>query len=982
MELESGSNLSRYKVGDRLGAGGMGVVYRAFDTRLERQVALKLLPPEAVGDFSRRERFVREAKAASALNHPHIVTVFDIDRVTTASGEVDLIAMELVDGEPLDRRLARGPLPVREALELAIQLAGALAAAHRAGIVHRDVKPGNTMLTASGQLKLLDFGLASSLPGVDLDTNAATVAAGLTTTGAVVGTPAYMSPEQAIGQPADARSDVFAAGSVLYEMLAGRRPFSGATPMEQIVAVAHGEATPIARASTGVPAALARVVDRSLAKNAAERYPSAVELHAELVTLRDELFAPRATFIASLRRPAVAVPLAAALVAALAGAGWWALHVRERAHARAELVRLEELVAERDLVGAWLLARELEPVLGDDRELERLQLASTWIRTFQSDPAGAEIAFRDYLGDPTVWYPIGTTPIDGIRLPAQGLLFRATAPGHVTVEGAPFAGDSSAAIQFKFTLWRAESTSAGMVRIPDGPVGLSQYTFDDHAPVSLPAFWFGRHEVTHREFQAFVDSDGYRNPAFWREPFARDGRTIDWKEAVAGFVDATGRPGPATWRLGTFPDGQGDHPVTGVSWYEAAAYARWADAELPTLHHWFRAAAPSFTSEIMQRARFGGDGTVPVGSSYAIGPLGAHDMAGNAFEWTASADSEGRRYAAGGAWDEPNYSFLMPAALDPHDRGPNRGLRLARYDGAVPEATRRPLVTGRPDFARRAPVGDEMFAAFESFYAYDQRPLEPAVESVDDASTHYRWERVSYDAAYGGERVLANLLLPKNASPPYQVVIYFPGSEAERFESSLKLDGLPMFEFILRSGRAVLYPVYKNTFERRIPGWSFSPASRRDVLIQWRKDLGRSIDYIASRDDLDSDRIAFYGLSLGAVYGTVLTALEPRLDAALMLGGGVNPGSLPPEADPLNFAPRVRVPTLMLTGRDDFIRPVETHQVPLFRLLGVPEEQKRLARFDGGHLPSDMNAVIREALAWLDRWLGVVETHRRAAGGG
>lgn len=694
--------------------------------------------------------------------------------------------------------------------------------------------------------------------------------------------------------------------------------------------------------------------------------------------------APRTTHSAALRRPTVALPLAAVLVAALTGLGWWALDAREQMRAQAELIRLEEMVAERDLVGAWLLARKLEPVLGDNRELERLRLASTWPVSFRSEPPGAEIEFRGYLDDPDVWYPIGTTPIEAIRLPALAPLFRAAAPGHVSIEGLPPGSGSSTSPVLTFALWPEEDTAEGMLRIPGGDVQPTAFMSGDPAPVELPPFWLGRHEVTNREFQAFVDAGGYRDPALWREPFERDGGTLEWEEAIAGFVDATGRPGPSTWRLGAFPDGQGDHPVTGVSWYEAAAFARWADAELPTLHHWFRAAAPSTNfSEILQRARFGGDGTVPVGSSHAIGPFGAHDMAGNAFEWTASADREGRRYAAGGAWDEPSYTFLAPAALDPYDRGSNRGLRLARYDGSVPEVTRQPLAArGRPDFADREPVGDEIFAAFESFYAYDQRPLDATIHSVDDASRHYRWERVSYDAAYGGERVLANLLLPKNASPPYQVVVFFPGSEAETLDSSLIFHGLPFYEFILRSGRAVLYPVYKNMFERKIPGWTFSPASRRDVLIQWRKDLGRSIDYVASREDLDSDRIAFYGLSLGAVYGTVLTALEPRLAAALMLGGGVNTGALPPEADPLNFAPRVRLPTLMLTGRDDFIRPVETHQVPLFNLLGVPDEQKQLARFDGGHAPSDMNAVIRESLAWLDRWLGPVETHRPSAGGG
>ncbi len=703
---------------------------------------------------------------------------------------------------------------------------------------------------------------------------------------------------------------------------------------------------------TGLLEALADAGVRSRASRATENEP---EPESDLAVETKVASAPPASPpparpatphpapVATFRRPAVALPVVALLAAVTAGLGWWALHSRERTQARAELVRLEEMVAERDLVGAWLLALELEPILGDDRELERLKLASTWPVSFRSEPPGAEIEFRGYLDDPEAWYSIGTTPLEAIRLPAKAPLFRARAPGYVEVEGVPPADGSPTSPVLTFTLWRAEDATAGLLRIPAGRVEPTAFMPGDAAPVELPSFWLGRHEVTNREFQAFVDAGGYRDPTLWREPFERDGRMLEWEDAVAGFVDLTGRPGPSTWQLGAFPDGQGDYPVTGVSWYEAAAYARWAEAELPTLHHWLRAAVPAtIFSEILQRARFGGDGTVPVGSSYAIGPFGTHDMAGNAFEWTASADGEGRRYAAGGAWDEPSYTFLAPAALAPFDRGANRGLRLARYDGAVPEVTRQPLEAGAPpDFTDREPVSDEMFAAFQSFYAYDQRPLDATVHSVDDASRHYRWERVSYDAGYGGERVLANLLLPRNASPPYQVVVFFPGSEAETLDSSLIFHGLPFYEFILRSGRAVLYPVYKNMFERKIPGWTFSPAGRRDVMIQWRKDLGRSIDYIESREDLDSGRIAFYGHSLGAIYGTVLTAVEPRFAAALMLGGGVNAGTLRPEADPLNFAPRVRVPTLMLTGRDDFIRPVETHQVPLFNLLGMSEDQKR-----------------------------------------
>ena len=220
--------ISHYRILGKLGEGGMGVVYRALDTRLERPVALKLLPRQAVGDPERKWRFVREAKAASALNHPNIVTIYDIDSAPFEDGEpVDFIAMECVDGEPLDRVLAQRRLSIDEALGYAAQISAALAAAHAAGIIHRDVKPGNVIVTPSGQVKMLDFGLAKLLdPGkaasaTSSDSLAATITAATaspgTRQGAVLGTLAYMSPEQAQGNPVDARSDVFSLGSVLYE---------------------------------------------------------------------------------------------------------------------------------------------------------------------------------------------------------------------------------------------------------------------------------------------------------------------------------------------------------------------------------------------------------------------------------------------------------------------------------------------------------------------------------------------------------------------------------------------------------------------------------------------------------------------------------------------------------------------------------------------------------------------------------------------
>ena len=599
-------------------------------------------------------------------------------------------------------------------------------------------------------------------------------------------------------------------------------------------------------------------------------------------------------------------------------------------------------------------------------------LAATDALSLRSSPPGAEVEFRGYLDDPERWYGLGTTPLEAIRLPSTPLLFRVRKDGFETFVGQPFAGVLADSFLLDFELQPAGSVPEGMVRIPAGTGGFEQ------AELALPAFWLGRHEVTHREFQRFVDAGGYEDPELWREPFASDGRTLSFAEARALFLDATGRPGPSTWRFGAFPEGEAEHPVGGVSWHEASAYARWAGAELPTLHHWFRAAGIDAFSEILQASNFGGRGAVAVGSTHALSPYGNVDMAGNLFEWTATSDGRGRRYAAGGAWNEPNYTFAQPGALSPFDRGTTRGLRLARYEEAPPAAAREPVEAFRLELDLREPVDDTVFAAFLGFYDYDRtNDLRASIDAVDDSSPHYRWERVSYAAAYGGERVPAHLLLPKSARPPFQVVVYFPSSPAEQFASSQTLDGLPWFEFLVRSGRAVLFPIYKNTYERRIPGWRWSPTARRDVLLQWSKDLGRSLDYLATRSDVDSERVAFYGFSLGAVYGPVFVAVEPRLRAALLLGGGIHPSPYLPEVDPLNFAPRVRVPTLMLTGRDDFVRPVATHQEPLLRLLGTPDEQKRIAQFDGGHTPSDINAIVREANAWLDRWLGPVTPNEK-----
>jgi eukaryotic-like serine/threonine-protein kinase len=285
MSLSPGTNLDRYEIISTLGSGGMGEVYLAHDTRLKRQVALKLLPAHFTRDADRVRRFEQEAQAASALNHPSIITIHEIGQ----AGSSHFIATEFIAGETLRQKLVRGKLGLPSAFDVALQVASALVAAHAAGIVHRDIKPENVMVRPDGLVKVLDFGLAklTEKQFTTADAEATTTIAGTETDpGTVMGTAQYMSPEQARGQTVDARTDIFSLGSVLYEMITGQRPFEGATPTDVIVSILTRDPTPASVFTPEVPAELDRIIGKALEKDREERYQVVKELLVDVKRLK------------------------------------------------------------------------------------------------------------------------------------------------------------------------------------------------------------------------------------------------------------------------------------------------------------------------------------------------------------------------------------------------------------------------------------------------------------------------------------------------------------------------------------------------------------------------------------------------------------------------------------------------------------------------------------------------------------------------
>ncbi|HUE77715.1 MAG TPA: SUMF1/EgtB/PvdO family nonheme iron enzyme, partial [Longimicrobiales bacterium] len=423
-----------------------------------------------------------------------------------------------------------------------------------------------------------------------------------------------------------------------------------------------------------------------------------------------------------------------------------------------------------------------------------------------------------------------------------------------------------------------------------------------------------------------------------------------------------------------YPDGQDDYPVGGISWYEAAAYCAFAGKSLPTLHQWYQAADLFNVEAVVQFSNFGADGPAPVGHPLRLGAHGTYDMAGNVKEWAWNEATEGRRYVLGGAWNEASYQFHGWDAQPPRDRKPTYGVRCAIPTGPLPAEQTAPVAAPFVDWRAETPVRDEVFAIYKSLYDYDRTPLEPRIDPDRDEFEHWWVERVSFAAAYGNERVSALLFLPRNVNPPYQTVMYFPGlgpwltpSPPPTSFDDLHTDTYWLLGLV-RGGRAVLYPAYKGAFDRHI-GSPLLPHIWRDIVIHSAKDLRRAVDYLVTRSDVDGGKLAHFGISTGAAVGTVMAAVEPRFQASVLLAGGAFPWRHPPEVEAFNFAPRVRVATLMINGRHDFYYPYETSQAPLFELLGT---EKRHKVFESAHIPAERAEVMREVLDWLDRYLGPV----------
>lgn len=964
MKLDA-SKLGPYEIVEQIGAGGMGIVYRARDPRLDRDVAIKVLPAGVIEDDASRARFRREAHALAKLSHPNIATLFDVGD----ENGVSYLVMECVVGESLATRIATGPLPIREVVAIGAEIASALVDAHEHGVVHRDLKPANVMITPKHHAKVLDFGLVK-LVRRDDDANATRT---LTETHAVVGTLLYMSPEQATGEPIDGRADLWSLGVLLYEALTGTPPFHGSGTLGMLHAITQRTQDPLRGKRPDVPVELERIITRALAKEVADRYQSAAEMERDLSLLLAQLSQP--TVPNEERAPAMrwAIRGAAAVGLLVVGVGAVRVYIRsERRHWAIEQApqAIEQLQsASQSLAASALLEKALAYAPGDT-VLSRLARSSAETLSVKSSPSGATIEIQDYLAtDTTAWHLVGVTPITHAVVPTGWFRWRATSPGVGSLVSAP-----ETSHQMNFALDSVHSAPRGMVYAP-GRTWEAFIAFVGWAgPFRLSPFYIDKFEVTNREYQRFVDSGGYSHRELWPARFVDGTREISWDDAMKLMRDSTGRPGPSTWKGGHFADGRADYPVSGVSWYEATAYAAWAGKTLPSMAQWYYAAPPDIESSMAPESNISRDHLAPVGTFRGVGPFGTYDMAGNVREWVANAVGGDRHMILGGSWASQTYLSSEPEALPPLDRSAANGFRCVRDLAAQPSASLAAVTPLERDFSKFTPASDAVFNAYKVLYAYDHRPLDASAPVVVHDGNDWREERVTLATAYDDKRMALYIFLPKHVRPPYQTLVFFPSARVLDLTDSRALGDISFFDYIVQSGRAVIYPVYQGTYERSMRMVPPGASQEMSLTVHRYQDAARALDYMATRADIDSTRFAYLGVSWGAAEGVIYgTLLQNRLKTVVLLDGGYFLDKPLPGRDQADFAPRLRIPVLMVNGRYDFSFSLDNSQNPLFRMLGTPEAHKRHVLLDTPHdVRAKRSQLVGAVLPWLDKYLGVV----------
>ena len=646
------------------------------------------------------------------------------------------------------------------------------------------------------------------------------------------------------------------------------------------------------------------------------------------------------------------------------------------------LPQVKSFLEKDDNVAAWLTASRINSFAPFFSTMSEENDNISALVNLQIQQDGVNVSWKAY-GEENEWRFLGKSPLPSIRLPRGILQFKLEKEGYETT----FFSSSNPSLKLNnFPIdmgWNVDpinlqvegSVPKGMIYIPGGNFipALTGFGVDQ---VYLHPFYIDKFEVTNKEFKEFVDAGGYKNPQYWVEmDFIRDGVSLTLEEAQELMTDTTGMVGPAGWEVGTYIQGTEDKPVTGISWYEALAYARYKGNILPPMFHWAKAAFPPdeiispISPKLLKTSNFYKEDISVVGQGE--GAYGTFDMAGNAKEWVWNIFG-GRGLTLGGAFDEPTYLASQTAPEARMNRSLKNGFRTARLINPRDlNPFGDPIETQAPkDLSFYKPMSDEVFNVYSR--SFQVSSTNPKFEKVYIDDSHPVWikERIKLEVGYNNESMDVLIFRPKNSFGLSAPIIVHPG--ANYYTTPPEIDDINpgefSLDFLIKSGKTLIWPAWKGSLNR-MPE---NVASNEDTLrrfrnqfVAWVNDTDKTLDYLETRNDIDTENIFYLGMSYGALFNTHTLLFENRYKGAILYVGGSFP-TYPPLSDGINHLPRIKTPFLMLNGEQDYLVPKSAANF-FYQFTGTPTEDKKIIFYDSGHWPLPRNQMIKETLSFIDK---------------
>jgi serine/threonine protein kinase len=1004
-----GQTILHYKITQKLGEGGMGIVYKAEDTKLKREVAIKFLPHSFNVSEKDKDKLKTEAQIAAGLNHPNVATVYAIEEF----GDDTFIVMEYVKGKELKDlfKVSSGrKINLFEIIDYAIQITEGINTAHKKGIIHRDIKSSNIMLSEDGRIRVMDFGLAH-IHGDPM----------LTKKGSTPGTTAYMSPEQLRGEEIDFRADIWSLGIVLFEMLSGQPPFQGNFEQAIIYSILHEKPKALKKINPEISDELEQLVIGCLEKDRKKRIQSAEELLTKLKALQSNTsvissnkFSPsrlrigKAGLIVSTSIAAVLVLLALFLPIKKIFNLENLPEIREQ---------LQDLVKNEKYFEAHLLAEEHKTLLEQDSLFKQLSLIIYDTLSVTSDPEGAKVFLLRYnpfeRNTSIKGEIIGETPIEKFPIIRGDYLItleKSKEPVKMSKNEyqAPFKGLEYVPLQriassypimkefpvpvrgikFDVKLIDTDILPKDMVFVPGGVHKLVSSSIPLTKPLILDDFFIDKYEVSNADYKEFISAGGYKRKEYWKHKFEKDGKEIPYEEAMKFFIDRSNLSGPRSWINQEFPKGKEHHPVTDITWYEAAAYAEFLGKSLPTVYQWEKAArngVPNFHStsmpwglvyplaDISGRTNFNGSGTESVDKyEFGISYYGCYNVAGNVEEWCINESMNGFIYADG-SFEDSNYVFGTFKDFDGFYSSPFLGFRCVKNFPTSKSDQGRMMVDLNLQVPVYHPVADSKFNSILKLYNYEKRQLNPEIILAEE-NEYWIKEKVAFDSPFG-DRITGYLFLPKNAEKPYQCILWNPHGGVYQLGFAADWAAEIMYTENIKYGRAVFVIVPKGSPERKFDyGEDYPDVSSilfRDRVIRWVSENRIGMDYLSTRNDIDMNKVA-YITTANNVEGLIVPGVDHRFKCVILIANSLyydDKEKYAAEINPVNFLPRFKAPTYMINGKyaesDNFYLTV----LPTFNLLPEP---RRIEAVNSSHVPP---SAFRVPLInkWLDESLGPVK---------